>query len=142
MLNINGKFDPSYRYKMHKLSTMIRKNNKTYFINLDIIAKELNRDPIEIIKWYGYLFGVGTYHLGEFALNGKYEQKIIQDHIQEFINANVLCGVCGNPETVYVRTKGKLTKKCISCGGVSIVKINPKMEKYYITNKVGDLVGE
>jgi translation initiation factor 2 beta subunit (eIF-2beta)/eIF-5 len=135
MLNINGKFDPSYRYKMHKLSTNIRKNNKTYFINLDVVGKELNRDPIEILKWYGYLLGIGV-TTTDLSLNGKYEQKILQDHLQSFIETLVLCGVCGNPETTYFITKGKLAKKCASCGGVSAAKIHAKMDKYYATNVI------
>lgn len=130
MLNIHGKFDPSYRYKMHKLDAKTKKNNKTYITNLDVVGKDINRDPKELIKWFGYTLGISA-NTKECSLNGMYSSQKLQEHLQDFINNHVLCGVCGNPETTYETKKGKLSKQCASCGGVSAVKVHPKMTKFY-----------
>ena len=130
MLNIHGQLDPSYRYKMPKLETNSRKNNKTYFKNLEKVSQSLNRSPSEIIKWYGYNLGVNS-NTKDRSLNGKYDTKKLQVLLQDYIKNHVLCGVCGNPETTYNTTKGKLVKKCASCGGTSYVKVHIKMKKMY-----------
>ena len=130
MLNIHGKFDPSYRYKMPKLETNWKKNNKTYFTNLPKVAEALNRSPNEICKWYGYTLGVSS-NTKDFSLNGKYETKKLQTLLQDFIDCHVLCGVCGNPETTYQTLKGTLIKQCASCGKQSELKLHPKMKKLY-----------
>lgn len=129
-LNIHGKFDPSYRYKMPKLETNFKKNNKTYFTNLPKVAEALNRSPNEIIKWFGYTLG-GNTNAKDYSINGKYETKKLQTLLQDFINCHVLCGVCGNPETVYAVVKGEPVKQCASCGKTSTFKIHSKMTKYY-----------
>jgi translation initiation factor 2 beta subunit (eIF-2beta)/eIF-5 len=144
MINIHGKTDPNYRYTMHRLETMCKRNNKTYFTNLPVVAAELKRDPLEILKWFGYTLGVQV-NLKEYALNGKYETPLLQTRLQEYINNHIMCGVCGNPETTYLlagsskssttASDGKkssgLIKKCGSCGGVSNVKLHPKMAKLF-----------
>jgi translation initiation factor 2 beta subunit (eIF-2beta)/eIF-5 len=130
MLNINGKIDPNYRYKMHKLQTKTKKNNKTYFHNLEIVSNELQRDSKEILKWYGYTLGVNS-NTKDFSLNGQYNTKKLQEHLQNYITNHVLCDVCGNPETHYKSRKGNLRKKCASCGESSKVKLHPKMEKFF-----------
>lgn len=131
MLNIHGQVDPSYRYKMPKLETNTKRNNKTYFTNLPKVAEALNRPPTEILKWYGYMLGVNS-NTKDFSLNGQYETKALQTILQEFITSNILCGVCGNPETVYHPIKGNnLVKQCASCGKQSELKVHPKVKKLY-----------
>ena len=130
MLNINGLPDPSYRYKMPKLDTNWRKNNKTYFKNLDKVAESLNRTSVEIIKWYGYTLGVNA-NIKDHSLNGQYDTKKLQRLFQEYIDNHIICGVCKNPETTYSIVKSKLGKQCASCGGLSKVKVHPKMKKMF-----------
>ena len=130
MLNIHGQIDPSYRYKMPKLITNWRKNNKTYLKNLPKVSESLNRSPKEITKWYGYKLGVNS-NTKDFSLNGQYNTKKLQDLLQNYIKNHILCGICGNPETTYKITKGNLIKQCASCGGNSQVKVHPKMKKMY-----------
>jgi len=135
MINIHGKTDPNYRYTMHKLQSMCKRNNKTYFLNLQAVATNLARSPDEIFKWFGYTYGVQG-NLKEYALNGKFETAALQTKLQDYIDNHVLCGVCGNPETKYQSKTEKgvlvsLSKKCSSCGGTSAVKLHPKMLKIF-----------
>ena len=130
MLNIHGKFDPSYRYKMPKLETNFKKNNRTYFTNLPKVAESLNRSANEIVKWFGYTLGVAS-NTKDFSISGQYDTKKLQTLLQDFINEYILCGVCGNPETTYSSYKGKLCKQCASCGKPSPLKVHSKMKKLY-----------
>jgi len=132
MINIHGKPDPHYRYTMHKLDTVCKRNNKTYFLNLPTVSEELKRNSDEILKWFALTLGVNS-NVKEVSLAGKYETSTLQTHFQTYINTHVLCDICGNPETIYLpMLKNVLAKKCASCGGTSIVKVLPKMIKMFV----------
>ena len=51
----------------------------------------------------------------------------LQDHIREYIDNYVLCGICTNPETFYIKLGNTIAKQCKSCGKTSKFKMNPKM---------------
>jgi len=63
MLNINGKNDSSYRYKMQPVKSTI--NGKgTQLMNLDEISNALNHPPILLLNSY-------LYHLVQFQMKKK-----------------------------------------------------------------------
>lgn len=129
-ININGSDDMFYRYKMPCINVSVRKNNKTYFINIEEVAKSLNRNSIEILKWLGYNLDSATNHK-EYSLNGKHTEDALQKKIQEYIELHVLCDTCKNPETIYKKDKKtkKICKVCKACSASSPIKIHPKLKK-------------
>lgn len=111
MLNIRGTTnkaidnDPFYRYQMHKPHIIIERNNKV-FSNINVIAKELNRDQKEIIKYIKSKNGISIVEKGDRTiLPYKFEDKIILDSIYSFIEDHVLCKKCKLPETKIINKK-------------------------------------
>lgn len=129
MLNIHGKKDSNYRYKMPKLEVRIKKNNKTYLLNLDKISESLNRTDEDLIKFFSYTLGVHC-NKKDGCINGKFDADQLQEVLQKYITDYVLCKVCGNPETKYVLTKKTVTLDCSACGGSAELQEKTKFDKY------------
>jgi len=115
-LNIGGdRDDPFYRYKMPAVSTTLqRKSGGTTVINnTQDICESLRRDAKSIAKFLSKELGRPVQlKSGYWTMHGDLTVQVIQEAIFSYIKAYVLCGVCGNPETVM--SSKKLT--CKSCG--------------------------
>lgn len=76
--------------------------------NLDMISKELDRNPILLIKYFRKKLGV--------AINKKYEisalvdASFLEELLEMYIKKHVLCRKCNIPETDCV------TFVCRACG--------------------------
>jgi translation initiation factor 2 beta subunit (eIF-2beta)/eIF-5 len=105
--------DPFYRYKMDAVIIQSCKN-ANIFMNANIIAKQLNRNLCDIIKYMRSTFGANIYIKNkiDIVLPSSITTHMLQDIIFEYINKHIICTKCGNPETNRVGTQ----KKCISCG--------------------------
>lgn len=107
MLNIRGlnkdiDMDSYYRYKMHKPTITNGKNNKI-FDNIDIIAKDIDREPKNIIKYLKSKNGVNINYKNNCAVLPKnFDNQLLINSIYEFIEHNVICGNCKLPETKIV----------------------------------------
>lgn len=132
--------DPFSRYRMPSICLKIEgKNNgiKTIISNLSNIAKNLDRDPMHILKYFAYELGVQTnFKNGRYILNGKFESHILQNIIHRFIENYVTCKLCGNPETVInsYRNRNKIEIKCNSCGFSDFKHNNNKLSNYIINS--------
>jgi len=119
-MNINGTDDPFYRYKMEPLDlTVTRKNGGTCIVkNTDAVVTSLARDPKQIAKYFsGVLKRPVKVVKGCWTFSGVVNVANLQEILQKYINAFVLCGTCGNPET---KMSEKLTKmKCAGCGSTT-----------------------
>ena len=135
MLNINGKNDSSYRYKMPQVkSTISGQGNGIFTIinNMNDISYSLNQPPILLLKFLSSSFG-SIPNEEKMSITGSYTEKQIQDNIQLYINRFVLCPACNIPETIpQVKKETKknilLELKCSACGKISEVKSNNKNE--------------
>ena len=133
MLNINGKNDSSYRYKMNPIKSSINGKGNGIFTtihNLNDISTSLNHPSNLILKFLSYYFGS---NLNEYSLTGSYSQLQLQEAIQVYINKFVLCPSCSIPETIPILRKETkkntlLDLKCSACGKISEVKSNNKIE--------------
>ncbi len=109
--------DPFYRYKMPRITiTHQRKSGGTTVVNnTTIVCSSLDRDAKHIAKYLSKELGrpVGLKN-GCWTMHGVVNTRVIQDSILKYISAYVLCGVCGNPETVMGIGSKQLT--CKSCG--------------------------
>jgi translation initiation factor 2 beta subunit (eIF-2beta)/eIF-5 len=130
--NIGGdQFDPHYRYKMPKLSLSAKKG-LTIIDNLALLAKTLGREPSELLKMWSY--SLGTHSTTKTSsLGGTYTFTQLHDALLKYIDEYVICGKCGNPETIYTIHKGKFCLQCRACSGLTKIKSDTKLTKYLAT---------
>jgi translation initiation factor 2 beta subunit (eIF-2beta)/eIF-5 len=104
--------DPYYRYKRPYLITSTQNKNNGLIIleNLNIVADAINRDQNIVISYLKRKLNTTIN-----VKNGKYSIRLstnvdidFDDLIENFIEENVICKKCGNPETF-------LQKNCIIC---------------------------
>ena len=102
--------DPFYRYKRHPIVVnYIKKNNGiTTLENIIIIAKELNRNRKDIIKFLQKQIGVSINNKNQ--INKIIPQELLEEYLEIYINNNVLCKKCNNPETDIQ------LNCCLACG--------------------------
>jgi|LakMenE18May11ns_1017448.scaffolds.fasta_scaffold9935445_3 translation initiation factor 2 beta subunit (eIF-2beta)/eIF-5 len=120
-INIRGKkeiIDPFYRYKMGKV-IITKEKTKIIFTNIDKIAKELDRTSQEIVSFLKKFFGTSfTYSDGKANTTKQLSQEELQNAIYEFIEINILCRKCSNPETEIVEEKNKKIMRCKACNNL------------------------
>ena len=84
-VDINGKPDPSYRYKMTPISATINgKGNGVYttILNLNEVCKDINQPPIVILKFLSLNFG-SMCNEEKGTITGGYKNEEIQKALQE-----------------------------------------------------------
>jgi translation initiation factor 2 beta subunit (eIF-2beta)/eIF-5 len=119
MINIRGSTDnpdPFYRYKMESVS-LSSQGVKTAFMNIDSICLSLKRDRNDIIKFLRKYFGSAFEYKNNCLLTTKKDMSKddLQNAIYKYIEENVLCKKCRNPETEVVKEKKKDIKRCKAC---------------------------
>lgn len=142
MLNINGKEDVNYRYKMPAIkSSLGGKGNGifTTFQNLHDVGKYLNHPGLLLLKFLS-TFNGSMPNEEKMSITGGYNNEELQRALQLYINRFVICPKCGVPETIpQLKKENKksniLELKCSSCGTISNVTYNNKMEI-----KTGELI--
>lgn len=135
MLNINGKEDSSYRYKMEPIkSTINGKGNGifTTILNIKDVAKYLSSPPSLILKFLSLHFG-SMANEEKNTITGGYSSSELQKALQIYINRFLICPCCFVPETTPQINKVNkkniiLEVKCASCGKTSEIKTNNKLE--------------
>jgi len=118
------------RFKIPKFD-IFYEGNTTVIRNWDKVVDIINRDPQHLLK---YLLGnVGT--AGEVQNNratfqGKIPARMLQDRLEEYINAYVICSECGRPDTNLIKKGRTLLIRCDACGAFhAIGAINKKAKK-------------
>ena len=115
-LNIGGSAnDLFYRYKMPKISTVVQSKHggTTVVDNTQTVCDSLRRDASTLTKFLSKELGRQVcLKNGCWTMHGEVKTQSIQDCISSYINTHVLCGVCGNPETILHSKK----LVCKSCG--------------------------
>ena len=112
--------DPFYRYKMPPI--MLKQEGrgngpKTVITNIDAVAAALGREPARLVKHLGKSLGTNAqYKSGVATLRGHLLPATLQESVQDFVDSDVLCGECQNPETVIEIQKGTERRRCKACG--------------------------
>jgi translation initiation factor 2 beta subunit (eIF-2beta)/eIF-5 len=111
-----SQIDPFYRYKREVVQTIPGKANSTILTNVDTIAHQLNRSPAEIMAFLRKKLGTSVITTKQGpGLRGPFTSEQVEGLLDEYIETNVLCSACGNPET-QIETKGRV---CRACGATS-----------------------
>ncbi|KAI5159999.1 translation initiation factor 5 [Nematocida ausubeli] len=130
--------DVFYRYKMPEIEVKIegRGNGiKTVLVNIEDIAKSLDRDPKYITKYLSY--DLGTLSSvdetnSKYIINGSHTSEKVQSCIFKFIEEFILCKSCErNPETVLFTDANRkhIQQRCKACGKINTIKTQNKLGK-------------
>ncbi|MBI2543405.1 MAG: translation initiation factor IF-2 subunit beta [Candidatus Aenigmarchaeota archaeon] len=107
------------RFQIPQAITEIQ-GNKTLIKNFSDIAGTLRREPGHLMKYLlKELATPGNIQGPALILQRKLPQDFIQQKIVNYVNEFVLCKVCGEPDTKFVK-EGRITFiHCDACGGRS-----------------------
>lgn len=153
--------DSHYRYQMPALFVRADKKN-TFLVNLDELVGALNcaakvgddllgiqcdnqaaatpdveliRDSHELMKFFSVELNVQSKcaDSGQGKISGVHDSPRLQRLLSRYIQLFVLCGVCGGPETKYIKSdSGDLFKKCYSCPSNSLCDVKHKLTKHIL----------
>jgi len=138
--------DDFHRYKMPALIAKVegRGNGiKTVIVNMNDIAKALDRPPEYVTKFFGFELGALTTidpAKDRYIVNGKHDQPKLAQALDGFIERFILCKKCvRNPETKMITKAGNIELQCKACGNRSPVDMRHKLAGYIIKNPPSDL---
>lgn len=128
--------DDHYRYRMEAITVKFEGNVnglKTVVPNIFAIAKAIDRPLLYLGKYFSYRLGVQTIlDNNRFVLKGRHEASKLQQILDSFIKAFVLCDLCENPETALSLKKNLMAKRCKACGFNSIINSCDKMTCFIV----------
>lgn len=139
LVNMNGKDDPFYRYVVKRIKVK-QEIGKTILVNNDIVSKQTGRPDDWIMTYLGQSLGVSTNidkkNQNKCSLTGKHEESVLQEKYFDFVKKYVLCGKCGNPETLPIITGKKKNQSielsCRSCGNITQLNGDDKFVKFMV----------
>ncbi len=113
--------DPFYRYKMpapDALELGAGNGVHTRLGNLDDVARALARPPAALAAFLAARLACRAHFDGDaWSVRGHPGAVAIADAVDAFVDAYVLCGRCGNPETACALRKGGGAElRCAACG--------------------------
>jgi translation initiation factor 5 len=113
-----SQIDPFYRYTRERLHVTPGKANTTILTNLDAIAHAINRSPNDLVAFIRKNTGTSaSIKPNGVMIKGQVSAESLDQVIEEFIEGQVLCGTCGNPETDL--TSSAKTRTCRACGATT-----------------------
>lgn len=122
--NLPKKKSTGERFEVPFANTLIQ-GNKTIIKNFDFICQRLRREPKGFTKYLTRELAVpGTVSGKELILQGKFSNKAINNKINAYCKAQVLCSECGKPDT-HLENSGRNTYVmiCEACGARKPVRI-------------------
>lgn len=118
-INIRGNLeivDPHYRYQMESVE-LAKQGVKLAFVNIDSICTSLLREPNHLVSFLKKYFGSSFEYKNNIATTTK--KDLTKDELQvsifKYIEDNVLCAKCKNPETEYIKDKKRIIMSCKAC---------------------------
>lgn len=140
-VNIGGGDDQFNRYKMPEVIAKVegRGNGiKTRIVNCYEVARALHRPPGYVCKFFGCELGAQTKiddNAGVYIVNGAFQQNVLKETLQKFIEMFVLCEGCKLPETdLKLRKNGTITQACNACGAEAPCDMTHKLCTYIMNN--------
>ncbi len=98
--------------------------SKTIVRNFEVILQKVRRPPEILAKYFSKEMAVPTsIQSGRLVLNGKFYSRNLQDKLQAFVDAAVVCKECKRPDTKIVEKDGIKTLVCEACGARAPVRI-------------------
>lgn len=112
--------DPFYRYQMPPIAIKQESRGngcKTVLPNISIVSLALAREPEALARYIGKKLATQVkYKDGSATLRGHFDRLSVQAVVDDFVDENVLCGKCTNPETTLEIKKRHIRLICKACG--------------------------
>ncbi len=110
------------RFKLDKVKGHLE-GNKTILVNLNLIAKQLDRKLEHLLKYLlRELATPGKVVRGRVILGSKFSASLINKKIKKYVSEFVICSECGKPDTELIEAEGVTYLKCLVCGAKKPVK--------------------
>jgi len=110
------------RFEIPKVIGHIQGNN-TIISNFFQIAKHLNRDQGQLLKYVlKELATPGKINGQRIIFGSKISAKLINSKIKQYVLNYVLCAECRKPDTKLIEEKGQYSIKCTACGAMHPVR--------------------
>ncbi|GAM20398.1 hypothetical protein SAMD00019534_035730 [Acytostelium subglobosum LB1] len=108
---------------------------KTVVLNLPAVARDLDRAPEYITKFFEIELGSQTnIESGKYSVNGDHTTETLARVLDTFITRYVLCGHCKNPETKFIIKTKNMDLKCAACGNKTALDLKSKMSGFIQKN--------
>lgn len=95
--------------------------NVTVYENFQATLERLDRDANHVLKFLQSELGTSAQidESGRARLTGDFKQRRIEDALEAYVDAYVVCSECGLPDTRLVEEQGATVLKCDACGALS-----------------------
>ena len=114
--NLPEELQNAPRFEMPRAHTFVE-GNQTIIKNFNEIARRLERDPEEILKYLSKELAAPSLLQGNRAVIQRVlRAKIIDEKIVKYSKEYILCHECGRPDTKISELKGQKIIKCGACG--------------------------
>ncbi len=110
------------RFKVPHVQLMIQ-GTRTIWQNFQEILGVLNRPGKEVLKYVaGQLATAGNMEGGSAIFQGKFTANTVNEVLSKYIDAYVLCPVCGRPDTNMDKDGHAYYLKCSACGASTSIR--------------------
>jgi len=98
-----------------------QEGNATVYENFQSTVKRLDRREDHVLKFLQSELGTSGHidESGRVRLTGEFNQRRVQDALDEYVEEFVRCSECGLPDTKLEREQGALILRCEACGAIS-----------------------
>lgn len=98
-----------------------QEGNATIYENFPATVDRLDREEDDVLKFLQSELGTSASidEKGRARFTGDFKQRRVDEAIEEYVEAYVLCQECGLPDTRLVTEQGATVLKCDACGALS-----------------------
>jgi translation initiation factor 2 subunit 2 len=98
-----------------------QEGNMTVFENFQAVTDRLSRDEDHVMKFLQNELGTSGHidERGRARLTGEFRERRIEDAVDAYTEAYVLCSECGLPDTKLKTEQGATVLRCEACGAQS-----------------------
>ena len=112
----------SERFQVEKIRGHVE-GNKTVLSNFKKIARDISRDPEQMLKFLlKELATPGKFFGDRVILGAKVPASKINKKIRQYVGEYVLCPECGKPDTQLIKKAAFTMIKCTACGAEHPIK--------------------
>ncbi|MFW9918464.1 MAG: translation initiation factor IF-2 subunit beta [Candidatus Thorarchaeota archaeon] len=110
------------RFQVPEVQLIIQ-GTRTIWQNFQEILGVLNRPGKEVLKYVaGQLATAGNIEGGSAIFQGKFNPEAVDDVLSRYIDAYVICPVCGRPDTNMEKQSHAYYLKCSACGASTSIR--------------------